>query len=74
MTAPLQEFGTVVLLRDLPDVPAGTTGAVVMIHDQDYVEVEFMDPAGRTLAVSTVAANDLRAQREGLGPTAHPVR
>lgn len=58
----LRELDTVVLLRDLPEagLRAGDLGAVVQVYTADAVEVEFVTASGRTLALQTLAADDLR--------------
>jgi hypothetical protein len=53
---------TVVLDRDLPEVGLrrGDLGAVVEIYDDDGLEVEFVAASGRTQAVVTLHATDVR--------------
>jgi hypothetical protein len=59
----IQEHDCVVLTADLPGegMLAGDVGTVVHIHNggQAY-EVEFMTLTGRTVAVATVEASQLR--------------
>jgi hypothetical protein len=52
----------VVLSRDLPDhgLRAGDLGAVVDLHEPDGLEVEFVTAGGRTQAVVTLRASDVR--------------
>lgn len=66
MNAPLRELDTVVLLRNLPEVGlrAGDLGAVVQVYAGDAVEVEFVTASGRTLALQTLAADDVRTVRD----------
>jgi hypothetical protein len=53
---------TVVLNRDLPahGLRAGDLGAVVDLHSDDGVEVEFVRASGQTKALLTLRAADLR--------------
>lgn len=57
------ELETVVLDRDLPehDLRRGDLGAVVMIHEPDGIEVEFVTASGRTLALVTLSESDVRS-------------
>jgi hypothetical protein len=61
MSDDIRELDTVVLVRDLPDVGlrAGDLGAVVHAYDNAY-EVEFVTTSGRTEALLTVDAADIR--------------
>ena len=54
---------TVVLASDQPQagLKRGDLGAVVGLHAPDGLEVEFVAASGRTLAVLTLSAADLRA-------------
>jgi len=59
----IQELDTVVLTRDLPEhgLEAGDVGAVVHLYPgADTFEVEFVSAEGRTIAVLTLPASDLR--------------
>ena len=62
MTPPFRELDTVVLVRDLPEagLKAGDLGAVVEVYTPDALEVEFVTAAGRTQALRTMAAADVR--------------
>ena len=53
---------TVVLTHDFPahGLKAGDLGAVVEVYEPDGVEVEFVTAGGRTQAVITLAAADVR--------------
>jgi hypothetical protein len=53
---------TVVLNRDLPDhgLRRGALGAVVEVYEPDGVEVEFVTASGRTVALVTLTARDVR--------------
>ena len=53
---------TVVLDRDLPDhaLRRGDLGAVVEIYEPDGLEVEFVTASGRTAALVTLTAGDVR--------------
>jgi hypothetical protein len=57
----IRELDTVVLLRDLPvaGLRAGDLGAVVHVYEGVY-EVEFVMGSGRTEALLTVDAADIR--------------
>jgi len=54
---------TVVLTHDLPDhdLKQGDLGAVVMVYAPDAYEVEFVSAAGRTRAVLSLQAGDIRS-------------
>ena len=58
-----QSLETVVLLRDLPDrgLCAGDLGAIVEVYEPDGLEVEFVTASGRTGALVTLKADDVRA-------------
>jgi hypothetical protein len=60
---PFKLLDTVVLDRDLPEVGLrrGDLGAVVELYDDDGLEVEFVAASGRTQAVVTLTATDVRA-------------
>jgi hypothetical protein len=53
---------TVVLDRDLPDLGLrkGDLGAVVEVYEPDGLEVEFVTASGRTAALVTLNAGDVR--------------
>ena len=53
---------TVVLKRDIPErgLRRGDLGAVVEVHSADAFEVEFVAASGRTQALITLRAEDLR--------------
>jgi hypothetical protein len=63
MTPSFRELDTVVLLRDFPEagLRVGDLGAVVHVYAADALEVEFVTASGRTQALLTVAATDVRA-------------
>jgi hypothetical protein len=52
-----------VLIRDLPDhgLEAGDMGAVVELYPPDVLEVEFVASSGRTKALLTLKATDVRS-------------
>lgn len=54
---------TVVLVRDVPahGLRAGDLGAVVEIYPPETVEVEFVTASGRTTALVSLKASDVRA-------------
>jgi len=53
---------TVVLDRDLPEhgLRKGDLGAVVEVYDTEGLEVEFVRASGKTQAVVTLTARDVR--------------
>ncbi len=53
---------TIVLERDLPDrgLRRGDLGAVVEVYEPDALEVEFVTASGRTAALATLNARDVR--------------
>ncbi|HSC70447.1 MAG TPA: DUF4926 domain-containing protein [Candidatus Methylomirabilis sp.] len=64
MSATFRELDTVVLAHDLPDagLRAGDLGAIVHVHaTPGRFEVEFVTASGKTKALLTLAATDLRA-------------
>jgi hypothetical protein len=64
----MDEFERVVLTRDLPEegLVAGDVGTVVHVYgDGEGYEVEFLTPSGRTVAVATLEADDVREAGEG---------
>jgi hypothetical protein len=64
--APIRELDTVVLVRDLPEagLRAGDLGAVVHAYAPDAFEVEFVTASGRTQALETLTAGDVRPVRD----------
>jgi hypothetical protein len=64
----IEELSTVVLTADLPErgLRAGDLGTVVLTHAGGFgYTVEFMTLSGDTLAVVTLAADQVRATRSG---------
>jgi hypothetical protein len=63
MTQMFSELETVVLDRDLPEhgLRRGDLGAVVQVYAPDGIEVEFIRASGRTQALVTLSARDVRA-------------
>jgi hypothetical protein len=59
-------FEPVVLNRDLPGqgLRAGDLGAIVDMYEPDGLEVEFVTASGRTTALVTSAAEDVRPVAE----------
>ena len=53
---------TIVLDRDVPDrgLRRGDLGAVVEVYEPDGLEVEFVTASGRTVALATLNARDVR--------------
>jgi hypothetical protein len=64
--SPFRELDTVVLTRDVPEagLRAGDLGAVVQVYGADALEVEFVTASGRTQALRTLGATDVRAVRD----------
>jgi len=63
----VKEHDCVVLTADLPKegLKAGDVGTVVHIHKSGMAyEVEFMTFSGKTIAIATVEASDLRPVSE----------
>lgn len=62
MTQPFHELDTVVLTRDVPEagLRAGDLGAVVQVYGSGTLEVEFVTASGRTQALRTLGASDVR--------------
>jgi len=57
-----RELDTVVLAHDLSDseLRAGDLGAIVHVHASDAFEIEFVTASGKTHALRTLAAADIR--------------
>jgi hypothetical protein len=57
---------TVVLERDIPEsgVRKGDIGAIVHIHGDSRLDVEFVRASGRTLALLQLSATDVRALKD----------
>ena len=57
-----QLLDTIVLDRDVPEhgLRKGDLGAIVEIHEPDAFEVEFVTASGRTAALLTLNARDIR--------------
>ena len=57
-----QLLETIVLVRDLPEhgLRKGDLGAIVEIYEPDGFEVEFVTASGRTAALLTLSARDVR--------------
>jgi hypothetical protein len=57
---------TVVLKRDLPEygLRKGDLGAVVHVYEPEGLEVEFVTASGRTEALVSLLASDVRAVGE----------
>jgi hypothetical protein len=63
----VNEFERVVLTRDAPEegLVAGDVGTVVHVYGEgEGFEVEFLTPSGRTVAVATLDARDVREAGE----------
>jgi len=57
-----RDLDTVVLTKDLPErgLKIGDLGTVVHVYEPEGLEVEFVTASGRTEAVITVSASDVR--------------
>jgi hypothetical protein len=57
---------TVVLERDIPEsgLRKGDIGAIVHIHGDSRLDVEFVRASGQTLALLQLAATDVRALKD----------
>lgn len=64
----LREHHNVVLTRDLPEhgLKSGDVGTIVLVHPAGGYEVEFMTLDGETIAVTSLATEEVRpiARRE----------
>jgi ketosteroid isomerase-like protein len=62
----MTELDLVVLTRDVPEanLRAGDLGAIVQVYAPDAVEVEFVTASGKTLALQTLSADDVRMVRD----------
>ena len=60
------ELDSVVLDRDIPakGLRKGDLGAVVQVYESDMLEVEFVTASGRTQALVTLNASDVRGVRD----------
>ncbi len=70
-----RELDSVVLRRDVPEagLRAGDVGTVVWVYGTEAVEVEFVTHAGRTQALRTLAAGDVRPLADDDLPAVRPV-
>ena len=59
----LRELDTIVLNADLPEhgLHRGDLGTVVLVHDHQGYEVEFITLDGETLAVVSLSSDQVRA-------------
>jgi len=66
MTMDYRTLDTVVLNRDFPEygLRKGDLGAVVHVYEPEGLEVEFVTASGRTEAVVSLLASDVRAVGE----------
>lgn len=62
-----RELDTVILKHDLPEegLKRGAPGVVVHCYNDDGIEVEFFDDAGRTTGVVTLHGADVEAPSKG---------
>lgn len=58
----IKVLDTVVLEKDMPDhgLQRGDIGAVVEVYDPDGLEIEFVTGSGKTQALVTLNASDVR--------------
>ncbi|MFC4323262.1 DUF4926 domain-containing protein [Litchfieldia salsa] len=55
-----KEFDVIKSLKTLsPNIDIGTLGTILIIHNEEEVEVEFVDTQGKTLDLLTVSKNDI---------------
>jgi hypothetical protein len=60
----LKELDVVELVKELPQIPEGTQGTVVLVYPGGgEVEVEFFDQEGNTIGVERVSVELLRKVR-----------
>ena len=66
MTPPFRELDTVVLARDILEagLRTGDLGTVVQVYTPQVLEVEFVTASGRTQALITLDAGDVRPVRD----------
>jgi hypothetical protein len=59
----MKELQTAILTTDLPEhgLSAGDIGTIVLVHDHEGYEVEFVTLEGETLAVVSLRPDQLRA-------------
>ena len=70
----MEDLELVALMRDIAEhgLRQGDVGTIVHVHPGEAAyEVEFMTGSGRTLAVLTLPAEDVRPMRDG---ASHPRR
>lgn len=62
-----KELETVLPNRDLPEhrLRSGDLGAVVHVYEPNGLEVEFVSASGKTEALVTLEATDVRAVADG---------
>lgn len=71
----LRELEVVVLERDIPDagLRRGDLGAVVHVHADGALDVEFVRASGRTQALVSLATTDVRAVQDADVPAVRSV-
>jgi hypothetical protein len=65
----IQESDLIALLIDLPDVSLfrGDVGTVAMIHgEQQAFEIEFVNADGKTVAIETLYADQIKKIDQGM--------
>jgi hypothetical protein len=62
----IKELDTIVLTADLPEhgLKRGDLGTVVLLHDHEGYEVEFLTLDGETLAVVSLRSEQVRPVRK----------
>ncbi|HML24137.1 MAG TPA: DUF4926 domain-containing protein [Aggregatilinea sp.] len=72
----MHELDQVVLTTDIPehDLKAGDIGTIVLVHgEHEGYEIEFVTLGGKTIAVVTVTASQVRPIREQEIAHARPI-
>ncbi|MEM1269780.1 MAG: DUF4926 domain-containing protein [Bacteroidota bacterium] len=70
-TPSFEELDVIILTEAIPEygLHAGDMGTIVLVYgDHEAYEVEFIDSAGYTVAVTTVQPSGIRHGREGEVP------
>jgi hypothetical protein len=55
----MKELDVVKLTKDFCNLPKGTKGAIVLVYDSAYVEVEYVNDSGDTIGVYTTPTDIL---------------
>lgn len=54
-----KEYDVVVASRNLDNVPKGTLGVILIVHDESNYEIEFLDSDDNSLNILTVNESDI---------------